>query len=105
MELLTNLGYTVETCVSSEEALLRFRENPQRFDLIITDQTMPDLTGEVLATEIRAIKSDIPIVLVTGYSETTLNTRELPESIDRLIFKPFYIDELASLIRELLDAT
>jgi PAS domain S-box-containing protein len=103
-EILANLGYAVVTCVSSEEALGLFRERPQRFDLVITDQTMPGMPGNILAKEIRALRPDIPIILCTGYSETSLNTGELPASIDRIVLKPFYMDELARLIREVLDA-
>ena len=65
MELL---GYTVTATTSSTDALELFRQNPSGFDLVITDQTMPKITGSELATNFLEIRPDIPIILCTGYS-------------------------------------
>ena len=69
-EHLERLNYEVVVCLSSVEALEAFRAAPQRFDLIITDQTMPQMTGDALAQALRRIRSDIPIILCTGFSHT-----------------------------------
>ena len=68
--ILKRLGYKVTAATSSVEALALFTHTPQVFDLVITDVTMPELTGAELAKRLRAIRSDIPIILVTGFSET-----------------------------------
>ena len=65
---LEHLGYSVVVCTSSLEALDVFRAAPQNFDLVVTDYTMPTMTGEVLAHELRRIRPDIPIILYTGFS-------------------------------------
>jgi PAS domain S-box-containing protein len=67
-EILSPMGYEVVTCTSSHEALEAFQASPEWFDLVITDQTMPYMIGEVLAQEIRRIREDIPIILCTGFS-------------------------------------
>jgi PAS domain S-box-containing protein len=68
-QMLQRLGYTVDTRTSSVEALELFRANPDRFDLVITDIVMPNMTGETLAEKMMHIRSDIPVILCTGYSE------------------------------------
>jgi len=68
-EMLERLGYEVTARTSSIEALELFRVKPDQFDLVITDMTMPNMTGEKLAKEIMGIRADIPIILCTGYSE------------------------------------
>ena len=67
-EMLGSLGYGVIATMSSGKALELFAEDPQQFDLVITDQTMQEMTGEQLAQELRRIRSDIPIILCTGFS-------------------------------------
>ena len=67
--MLNRLGYTVTMHTSSPEALECFRENPEAFDLLLTDVTMPGITGDRLAQEVLAIRPDIPILLCTGFSE------------------------------------
>ncbi|MFT5521305.1 MAG: PAS domain S-box-containing protein, partial [Enterobacterales bacterium] len=71
-DMLESLGYEVAVSVSSEKALEMFRTDPEDFDLIITDQSMPVITGTQLAKEFRKIRADIPIVLVTGFSASIL---------------------------------
>jgi CheY-like chemotaxis protein len=68
--LLTRLGYAVVAYTSSREALDAFRAAPTRFDLLITDHTMPEMTGEALARAVRQIRPELPLILCTGFSET-----------------------------------
>ena len=67
--MLTKLGYQVVARTSSLEAIEAFKANPDKFDLIISDMTMPNMTGDMLAGEITKIRSDIPIIICTGFSE------------------------------------
>ncbi|MBI9077584.1 MAG: PAS domain S-box protein [Desulfatibacillum sp.] len=68
-KILERMGYRVTARTSSPEALELFKENPQSFDLIITDMTMPDMTGAQLTIEMRKIRSDIPVIICTGFSD------------------------------------
>ena len=67
-EMLTGFGYRVTATTGAREALALFRLDPSRFDLVITDQTMPEMTGEELAKEILALRADMPIIMCTGFS-------------------------------------
>ncbi len=102
-EMLARLGYRAETARSPLDALDRFRQDPYRFDLVITDMTMPDMQGSALITELRAIRDDIPIILSTGYSDimTDIDAREL--AIQGILIKPYMSREIATLIRRALD--
>jgi len=102
-EMLEYLGYSVETRTSSVDALSLFGADPFRFDLVITDMTMPNMTGEKLAVELRKIRADIPIVICTGYSERLLEERVRTVGISALVMKPILMAQLASAIREALD--
>ncbi len=102
-KMLASLGYRTETRTSSIEALEAFRGNPDRYDLIITDMTMPHMTGDALSEAIKEIRPDIPIILCTGFSE-----RIREEDLDRIgiadfILKPINRRELARAIRKALD--
>jgi len=100
--MLENLGYEVAISTNSEEALEMFRSDPEDFDLIITDQSMPVLTGTQLARELKRIKADVPVILVSGFSASILS-RELADSgIVHCIAKPIVIDELAQVISSAL---
>ncbi|MEN8135621.1 MAG: PAS domain S-box protein [Thermodesulfobacteriota bacterium] len=100
---LENLGYIVTTKVSSVEALEEFRKNPGNFDLIITDQTMPVLTGVDLAKEIAEIKPDLPIILCTGYSSVISEEEAKEVGIQRFAKKPVDVKDLAAMVRQVLD--
>jgi CheY-like chemotaxis protein len=103
MELmLAHLGYEVRATCSSREALEIFRANPQDFDLVITDQTMPHMMGETLAGELRRLRPDIPIVLCTGYSSRIDADKAAALGIDALLMKPWEMQELAQTIRQVL---
>jgi CheY-like chemotaxis protein len=100
--LLTRLGYEVVTCTGSLEALEVFRAAPQSFDLVITDQTMPQMTGETLARELRHLRSDIPIILCTGFSHTITAEKAQALGLDTVCMKPLVAHELGVAIRRVL---
>ena len=103
IETLTHLGYTVTGITSSEEALEKINANPASFDLIITDQTMPNLTGVELAQEILTIRPDMPIMLCTGYSSVISEQDALAIGIKKYVRKPCSAVMLARNVREVLD--
>jgi DNA-binding NtrC family response regulator len=100
---LERLGYQVRRFADSEEALAAFRADPQGCDLVVTDQTMPHLSGMELAKEFLAIRPDLPIILSTGYSSQASEEEALRVGIRRFIMKPVDIGQLAAAIREILD--
>jgi PAS domain S-box-containing protein len=102
-ELLTQLGYTVEVYTSSVEALNVFRQDPHRFDLVITDQTMPALTGEALSRELLRIRPDLPIILCTGFSHVMSAEKAKALGIQAYLMKPLAIRDLVPIIRHVLD--
>ena len=104
-ELLTQLGYTVEVHTSSIEALRTFRQDPHRFDLVITDQTMPGLTGEALSRELLRIRPDLPIILCTGFSHVISAERAKALGIQGYLMKPLAIRDLVPIVRHVLDKT
>ncbi|MBF0528410.1 MAG: PocR ligand-binding domain-containing protein [Deltaproteobacteria bacterium] len=103
MDILQHLGYQATGLTSSREALALFRERPYDFDLLITDQTMPHLTGSELAKEILKIRSEMPILLCTGFNQLTSTDKLSAMGIKRLILKPFIVKEMAETIRAVLD--
>jgi len=101
--ILNGLGYTVTTNTSSVEALELFRSNPNDFDLIITDLTMPNITGDKLAVELIKIRSDIPVILCTGYSKKMSDEAAEKIGIKAFAYKPVEASDLAKTVREVLD--
>ena len=101
--VLENLGYSVVAITDSEQALAVFREMPEMFDLVITDQTMPGLTGEELARELLQIRAELPIILCTGYSTIITEEKARALGIKAFALKPLTQKELARLIRKVLD--
>jgi CheY-like chemotaxis protein len=99
---LQGLGYHVTAMRDGFEAIRVFSETPDLFDLVVTDQNMPFITGMELATEVLAIRSDIPVVLCTGYSEIVPPDPE-QAGIRGYIRKPVTRRELAAAIRHALD--
>lgn len=102
-KILEKLGYTVTLHTSSAEALAAFDDNPGDFDLVITDQVMPKLTGSRLAQQLLKIRSDIPVILLTGYGDliTPEKAREL--GICDFLMKPIISHDLGRAIRKVLD--
>jgi len=101
-ELLTRLGYTVTGHTSGVEALHAFRAAPQQFDLVITDQTMPTMTGEALVRALRDIRLDLPIVLCTGFSYAMTKDKAAALGIDAFLLKPLVAHDLGRTIRQVL---
>jgi PAS domain S-box-containing protein len=103
--MLERLGYSVEATTDPVEALTLFRGRPGDFDLVITDETMPGLTGERLAQEMLRLRPGLPIILSTGFSES-VREEDLPAAgIRGFIMKPFSMAEIAEKIRDVLKKT
>ncbi|SHO50011.1 ATP-binding protein [Desulfopila aestuarii] len=102
-EMLIKLGYNVSGYTSSLEALQAFRGASASVDLLLTDQTMPELTGVETAREMLAIRPDLPIILYTGYSETASPEQATQMGIRKFLYKPLSISQLAGAVREVLD--
>jgi len=104
-QILQRLGYQVTACTSSAEALRLFQNDPSAFDLIITDMTMPHMTGKELAAEILKINPELPIILCTGFSETISEEIAKSIGIQAFILKPIVMSDLAETMRKVLDGT
>jgi PAS domain S-box-containing protein len=102
-QMLTGLGYTVTTRTNSIEALELFKARPDRFDLVITDQTMPNITGKDLTEHLKSIRPDIAVIICTGFSEQIDEKRAKEMGISAFIMKPIVIHEMANTIRVVLD--
>jgi CheY-like chemotaxis protein len=98
-KILGQLGYKVQTTNSSVQALAIFRSKPQEFDLVITDLTMPELTGINLAKALLEVRPDLPIVLCTGFSDQVNEEMLQSIGIRGLLLKPLTIHELAHSVR------
>jgi PAS domain S-box-containing protein len=103
-QLLESLGYKVEIRTNSIEALELFRKQPDRFDLVVTDMTMPDITGENLAVELMNIRPDIPVILCTGFSKNIDEKKAMALGIRAFISKPVLKHEIAETIRSVLNS-
>ena len=101
--LLQKLGYQVTTKTCPIEALDEFKPHPDDYDLVITDFTMPKMTGDRLAEELMAIRPDIPIILCTGFSERITEETAIDIGIKGFVMKPIVIRELSEIIRKVLD--
>jgi len=104
-QMLERLGYKVTTRTSSVEALEAFRATPNNFDLIISDMTMPNMTGIKLAEKVIEIRKDIPIIICTGFSEQIHNEKVKSIGIRSFIMKPIIKSDLAKKIRDVLDTS
>ncbi len=102
-DMLERLGYHVTVRSNSIEALETFKNQPDQFDLIITDQTMPGMTGSDIARIMLQIRSDIPIILCTGYSTIISEEKAKSLGIKEFAFKPLSQKNIAVLIRKVLD--
>jgi len=102
--ILSNLGYDVQSYDNSQKALDTFLQKTNHFDLIITDQIMPDITGTQLIKRIRPVNPTIPIILFTGFNEAELE-KVGPDQLgyNRIVKKPLRNADLAFIIRKVLD--
>ena len=101
--MLGRLGYSVLGKTDSVDALRIFAEDPDAFDLVITDQTMPEMTGAALAQKLKEIRPDIPLILCTGYSETISQEKAESMGIHGFVMKPLSRNELGETVRRVLD--
>ncbi|MCD4726740.1 MAG: PocR ligand-binding domain-containing protein, partial [Pirellulales bacterium] len=102
-QMLERLGYQVVSRTSSLEALEAFRANPDKFDLILTDMTMPNMSGDKLSSEMIKIRPNIPILLCTGFSEKMPEEKAASLGIKGFLMKPIVMKDLSKMIRYVLD--
>lgn len=101
--MLERQGYEVETRASGLDALERFEQDPERFDLVVTDMSMPGLRGDKLAAEMLKIRPGIPVVLCTGFSNQISEEKARELGIRAFVMKPLTAQELANTVRQVLD--
>ena len=104
-KMLERLGYKVTLRLHSVEALEAFRANPASFDLVITDMSMPNIPGDHLAQKIKSIRSNVPIIICTGFSERIREENIKQMGINGLLMKPIVKSDLAKIVRKVLDET
>jgi CheY-like chemotaxis protein len=102
-KILEPLGYQVEVRSSAVEALELFKTHPERFDLVITDMTMPNMTGDRLSEQLMAVRPDIPVILCTGFSAKMDEKKAKAMGIRAFAFKPILKRDIAVAIRKVLD--
>jgi CheY-like chemotaxis protein len=103
--ILERLGYNVLALRSATEALSVFRANPSAFDLVISDLTMPDLTGAQLTVEMRRLRANVPVILSTGYLDRLDGLTASSLHVRELLMKPYTTETLATAVhRALRDA-
>ena len=103
-QMLGRLGYQVAAFSDSLAAFDHFCRDPQAFDLVITDMTMPGMTGDALAQRILEMRPDLPVILCTGYSETMTREKAAALGIKGFVLKPIILRELDKILRQVLDA-
>ena len=102
-DILKSWGYEVACLTDSTKALERFRESPDLFDLVITDQTMPKMTGMELAAHLREIRKDTPVILCTGYSELVDEEGARDLNIRGYLHKPLELPRFSKLVKKLVN--
>ncbi len=102
--MLENLGYKVTAMTSSADTLDAFQKEPDSYDLLLTDMTMPHMTGAELSEKILAIRPDIPIIICTGFSELINEEKAKNIGINSFVMKPVIKNDLAKAVRKELDA-
>ena len=102
-QALQRLGYDVVSRTSPIEALELFKAKPDHFDLVITDKTMPGMTGDALAKELMSIRPNLPVIICTGYSQTIDHERAKQIGIKAFVMKPILLNEIAATVRKVLD--
>jgi signal transduction histidine kinase/CheY-like chemotaxis protein/PAS domain-containing protein len=101
--VLENFGYRVTALTSGLEALRLFHAAPDAFDIVITDQTMPHVTGKTLAAEVLRVRPSLPVILCTGYSAVFSPEDALKTGITKYMYKPISFADFARTVREALD--
>jgi CheY-like chemotaxis protein len=103
-EMLEQMGYQVDARSSSVEALAALHAGQDRYDLLITDMTMPELSGDELTVRALKLCPDLPVVICTGYSERINKERAIAIGARDLLLKPLSLNKLATTVRQILDA-
>jgi CheY-like chemotaxis protein len=103
-EMLEHLGYRVVTKNNGIDALKEFSEKPNHFDVVVTDMTMPKMTGERLALELINIRPEIPIILCTGFNEQINEQKATAIGIKAFLMKPLTLNHLAETVRAVMDS-
>jgi CheY-like chemotaxis protein len=101
-EILAELGYEPAGFQSSVAALQAFRADPQRFDVVLTDETMPDIAGTELAREINRLNPGTPILLMSGYAGKQLADRARAAGVTEVLRKPLVIRDIAEALTRVL---
>jgi CheY-like chemotaxis protein len=104
-KILERLGYKVTALTSSKDALQKFQQESNNFDLVITDMTMPDMTGAELSRQILTIRPDMKIILCSGFSDLINEDKARAIGIHDYVMKPFVKMDLAVSVRKALDAS
>lgn len=99
-EMLEDYGYCVDTMTSSRKAFEWFEKNPDRYDLLITDYTMPELTGDQLVEKIHLLRPQLPVIMCTGIELSSVISKKI--RISKILMKPFDMEELIKTVREVL---
>ncbi|MCP3930453.1 MAG: response regulator, partial [Bacteroidetes bacterium] len=102
-QMLERLGYNVSALSNSLEALETFNSNPDGYDLVISDMTMPNMTGDQLARELMSIRPDIPIIICTGFSERINKEQAEAHKVRGFLMKPVVKSEMAQMVRKVLN--
>ena len=101
-QVLTRLGYKVSVHISSLKAWNYFKEDPDAFDLVITDMTMPEMTGDQLAVKILSLRPDMPIIICTGFSERINQEQAQKLGVKGFLMKPVMKSGIDKMIRRVL---
>jgi DNA-binding NtrC family response regulator len=101
-EYFEELDFVVTTCRNSKDALALFKENPDQFDAVLTDYSMPEMTGSHLSQEILGIRNNLPIILVTGYDNLFSEEEAKNIGISYYLQKPFEFDRLEKIVMDCL---
>jgi PAS domain S-box-containing protein len=103
VDQLSELGYQATACANGPEALEVFAADPRAIDLVVTDMTMPGMTGDVLAQRLKSLRPDLPVVLCTGYSDRISAETARAQGVDEFAMKPVAMADLSRLVRLALD--
>jgi len=101
-EMLAALNYEPAGFTRPSEALDEFRADPTRFDAVVLDQLMPGMTGTELARQMRQLRADVPVVLISGYSGPVLTEQALSSGIDHILTKPLDLRQIADALSKVL---
>ena len=102
-EMLDIMGYDSVSSISSKEGLEIFKSSPKDFDLVITDMTMPEINGDILAREIISIRKNIPIILCTGFNERMSEPQAKEIGICEFVMKPVNMKTLSGVIEKTIN--